>query len=106
MMFRDPARPGNVNRMLLKAAFASLKIFGTPNAPWRTRFVLTDPVQVPDDVRKKFVGKLNPLPGPNGKPECHRTAPVTSQPPIAASTIRLALPANRCPRPNGRSTTQ
>src|ERR1700676_1920314 len=106
MMFRDAANPGKVKATLVNAAFASLKIFGTPNAPSLTRLVWTDPVQVPEDVRKKLVGKLNPLPGPKGNPECHRAAPVISHPPIAASTKRLALPRNLRPLPNGRSTAQ
>src|SRR5579872_4758796 len=106
MTLRDPASPGSVKFTLLNAAFASLKMFGTPNAPFLVRLVWIDPVHVPEDVRKKLVGKLNPLPGPKGNPECQRAAPVTSHPPIAASTKRFAVPRNLRPLPNGRSTTQ
>src|SRR5579859_3291786 len=105
-MLREPASPGNVNAILLNASGSFLKIFGTPNWPFKTKLVPIEPVHVPEEVRKKFVGKLKPLPGPNGNPECHRIAPVYAQPPIIASTTRFAEPASLRPRPTGRSMTQ
>src|SRR5215813_3491782 len=63
-------------------------------------------VTVPGVVRKKFVGKLKPLVIPAGKPVWKRNVPTTSQPPIRASSKRLALEPNRCPLPKGRSTVQ
>src|ERR1700676_1800208 len=62
-------------------------------------------ITVEEEVRKKFVGKLNPSPGLWGKPERQRPAPVLSHPPITASTNRLAEFAKRRPLPKGRSKT-
>src|SRR5580704_6613185 len=112
MMFREPARPGKVKvRLLLNVLSGFLKMFGPEKEPSlrmasRVRPVEVGPVQVPEDVRKKLVAKLNPSAGPNGKPDRHRAAPVSSQPPTTASVRRLALPKYLRPLPKGRSTTQ
>src|SRR6266478_634992 len=100
---RDPGRPGKVKSTFANAALASANRFGRPKEPVRLILVWIGEVIVPGVVRKKFVAKLKPFDGPNGNPECHRTVPEYSQPPISASTRRLALTPNRCPRPNGRS---
>jgi hypothetical protein len=55
-------------------------------------FVVRGLVRVPDAVRKKFVGKLNPFAGLSGNPECHLIAEVTSHPPIRAFNNRPESP--------------
>src|SRR5580704_11617144 len=111
--FRDPGSPGKVKAISLKAALAFANRFGTVDGvpdgrglPTPVMLVLGVPMTVPGVVRKKFVGKLKPSDGLNGKPECHLTAPVVSQPPMAASTTRFTLPPNFFPFPNGKPTTQ
>src|SRR5258707_325203 len=114
-MFRDPLSPGPVNAMAFSAVAGFLKRLGRPGAPTpleavraqvRTTPVLIAAVTVPGVVRKKFVGKLKPLPGVCGKPERHRASPEIAQPPITDSRRRPPPPPKRCPFPNGRSITQ
>ena len=90
---------------LFNAAAESAKRFGKPPNPFRVTPLCTGAINVPGVVKKKLVGKLNPFPTDSGNPECHRARPVTSQPPMRASTARLALEPNFFPRPKGKSTT-
>src|SRR6266849_282933 len=100
---REPGNPGKVKLTEVSAALASLNRLGRPKVPFLVILVWSGATIVPGVVRKKLVGKLKPLDGLIGKPECHRAVPAYSHPPIIASTRRLALAPNRCPRPKGRS---
>src|SRR5947209_5813461 len=113
-MFLEPGRPGSVKFKSPRAAAAFENTFAVPAcdgtvAPLadslRVMLEFSGPVTVEADVRKKWVGKLNPLPGLCGNPDRHLPAPVISHPPIMASTNRFAEFAKRRPLPNGRSKT-
>ena len=97
--FRDPGNPGNVNVTSACAAAGLENKFGSIGFPLPSTFpvflvtwVERGVVRVPDAVRKKFVGKLNPFAGLSGNPECHLMADVNSQPPIRAFSKRLESP--------------
>src|SRR6266446_4006896 len=90
---REPGNPGKVKLTEVSAALASLNRLGRPKVPFLVILVWSGATIVPGVVRKKLIGK----------PECHRAVPAYSHPPIIASTRRLALAPNRCPRPKGRS---
>src|SRR6266436_2162061 len=109
---REPSPPGSVGAIEFTTAAGSENKFGkqpvepSPDPLQRPKPVLKLCCKVPDDVRKKFVGKLKPFEGLSGNPLWMRTVPLHCQPPITASIKRPALLANRFPVPNGRSASQ
>src|SRR5579863_6441200 len=104
---RAPVPPGSVGTTSLTIACGFENRFGTWSfALKRVTLLEIDCDSEPFGSRKKFVGKLNPLPGPNGKPVWNRKVPVHSQPPMIASSIFPAPLPNFLPLPNGKSATQ
>src|SRR5215475_10770450 len=87
-MFREPSAPGSVGAMEFRTAAGSANRFGrhpgepSPEGLQRPRLVLKGCCRVPDEVRKKLVGKLKPLDTLAGKPVWKRSVPLHCQPPI------------------------
>src|SRR6266403_684470 len=71
-MFLEPGKPGRVKPKLLIAVSGFENRFGPAALALRVRLEFIEEVRVPAVVRKKFVGKLKPLLGLNGKPDRQR----------------------------------
>src|SRR5579862_2062620 len=103
-LFLCPASPGYGSRSgepVLKpllSAVGSAKTFGAPSIKCLRSF--TCPVATTPLSTCQFVVHAGST-TPNGSPLLHRLSPESCQPPISAFTPRPALPAKRCPSPNG-----
>src|SRR6266851_5029814 len=104
-MFREPGKPGRVKPKLFIAVSGFENRFGPAALALRVTLEFIEEVSVPAVVRKKFVGKLKPLLGLNGKPDRQRAVSVTSQSPTSAFTIPPPFDSHLCPCPKGKSIT-
>src|SRR5260370_12679217 len=109
---REPSPPGSVGAIEFKIEAGSANRFGkhpgvpSPEGAHLLKLVLAGRWSVPGEVKKKFVGKLNPFEGLSGNPVWKRSVPLHCQPPITASSSRPEVAPNFFPVPNGRSASQ